>query len=792
MVAQGAWASDPAAIDLDAVYRRAEIFLEPLARPIVVSPDGRKLIYALQDPVDDKVEGRFRPNGAPTQSSEGARLFLVDLPGGTPRQVCAAPGASDWDVSWSPDGRLAAFYSDRDGAPRLWVLDVESGECRRVSDQTVKSLAFPFEQPRWSPDGSSLYVPTWPLEGPGALAEAVKPPRVGTPPPGGDAGVTVYRHTPGAAAPQASGTQDAQTFDARCDGTAYGAASLTRVRLADGLATPVVDADVVGAREAADRHRPWPHMRLSSSGLWVSYYTSICTLPGSLYDDAVDLYVVRADGGVPIRIAQGLRPSGGGGESDFGYRWNPDRDELVYLRDRALYRVDLSGDAPSQPHRLAEDLGALAWDILHYLPGGQNLIVGVGDRGWARQGGGRAAPIDLALVPLDGSEPVRTPLAGRFSLSQIISADERTAWTMRDGVVLARGREGSDSRTALFEIDLRGRTARSVWRGDAVVEAPVPTAFGLAMVHQDFSTPRDVALMDRRFERIERISRAAPALNALTVGGVERFETVVPREDGSLVTVKTAVILPPGSSRDAPPPAVVWFYPSQDYTRALSEFGAPGMGDLAHVLTGHGYAVILVDLPIAPGGQRGHIIDETMDMLMPQVYRAADLGLVDIQRLAIRGQSFGGFATAAIISRTNLFRAAIPSSGMYDLGGAYGQVEYGVTELTDGGVWMEASQPRLGASVWADPMRYIANSPYYLADRIQTPVLIIQGDQDYTGYREAGKLFAALRRLDRPVELALYAGAGHSPPHWRPDQAADQMRRTLEFLDRHLKTPSGR
>ena len=56
-------------------------------------------------------------------------------------------------------------------------------------------------------------------------------------------------------------------------------------------------------------------------------------------------------------------------------------------------------------------------------------------------------------------------------------------------------------------------------------------------------------------------------------------------------------------------------------------------------------------------------------MLLPRVYRAAELGYVDLNRLAITGQSYGGYGTGSIITRTNIFRAAVPISGIFDLFG---------------------------------------------------------------------------------------------------------------------------
>src|SRR3546814_3285814 len=94
-----------------------------------------------------------------------------------------------------------------------------------------------------------------------------------------------------------------------------------------------------------------------------------------------------------------------------------------------------------------------------------------------------------------------------------------------------------------------------------------------------------------------------------------------------------------------------------------------------------------------------------VDVLLPQVYAAANAGYIDIERLAISGQSYGGYSTASIVSQTNLFRAGIPVNGTYDLAGFYGGLdEQGNSHWIR---WAEKGQGRMGDSPWANPQRYI-------------------------------------------------------------------------------------
>ncbi len=152
--------------------------------------------------------------------------------------------------------------------------------------------------------------------------------------------------------------------------------------------------------------------------------------------------------------------------------------------------------------------------------------------------------------------------------------------------------------------------------------------------------------------------------------------------------------------------------------------------------------------------------------------------------VGLAGQSFGGYGTAAILSHTNLFRAATAISGIYDLGGIYGQFGPGGTSFWIG--WNEGGQARMGTHPWANVRRYFENSPYYQADKIRTPLLLIHGEKD-EAYRDAEKLFTALRRLDRTAQLAAYKGQGHVIRSWTRPNAVDAAAPVVAFFERYLK-----
>jgi hypothetical protein len=69
----------------------------------------------------------------------------------------------------------------------------------------------------------------------------------------------------------------------------------------------------------------------------------------------------------------------------------------------------------------------------------------------------------------------------------------------------------------------------------------------------------------------------------------------------------------------------------------------------------------------------------------------------------------------------------------------------------------ERTQSRIGGSIWQYPTRFIENSPIFWADKVQTPVLILQNDGDDRGAVVPGRRVlpgaAAAGQGSLPVQL---------------------------------------
>ena len=87
-----------------------------------------------------------------------------------------------------------------------------------------------------------------------------------------------------------------------------------------------------------------------------------------------------------------------------------------------------------------------------------------------------------------------------------------------------------------------------------------------------------------------------------------------------------------------------------------------------------------------------------------------------------------------------------------------------------------------------EQMLYAA-SPYYVADAIQAPVLLVHGDHDRTApVEESQRMAERLAGLGKTVHLLVIPGGVHIFNFRQSEQAAFAWRATLEWFDRYLSS----
>ena len=192
-----------------------------------------------------------------------------------------------------------------------------------------------------------------------------------------------------------------------------------------------------------------------------------------------------------------------------------------------------------------------------------------------------------------------------------------------------------------------------------------------------------------------------------------------------------------------------------------------------------GYVVFIPDIPYKTG-EPG---PSAANAILPGVKSIVKQGFINPEKIGMQGHSWGGYQTAYLVTQTDMFACAESGAPVSNMTSAYGGIRWssGMSRMFQ----YERTQSRIGADLWSARDKYIANSPVFFADKINTPLLILHNDKDgAVPWYQGIELFVALRRLEQPAWLLNYNG----DPHWVMSDAnrKDFAIRMQQFFDFYL------
>ena len=157
---------------------------------------------------------------------------------------------------------------------------------------------------------------------------------------------------------------------------------------------------------------------------------------------------------------------------------------------------------------------------------------------------------------------------------------------------------------------------------------------------------------------------------------------------------------------------------------------------------------------------------------------------VDASRMAIQGQSWGGYQVAYLVTQTDMFACGMAGAPVSNMTSAYGGIRWGSGWSRE--FQYEKTQSRLGGTLWDSRDLYIENSPVFFADQVNTPLLMMHNDNDgAVPWYQGIEYFMALRRLNKPTWMLVYNKEAHNlrKRHNRKDLSI----RMAQFFDHYLK-----
>ncbi len=348
---------------------------------------------------------------------------------------------------------------------------------------------------------------------------------------------------------------------------------------------------------------------------------------------------------------------------------------------------------------------------------------------------------------------------GRYRVTGI-NADARTAVTILD-------------QEAGRELDVRGLP-----RGDLGGVRFSPQEKQMAFYVNGDTSPSNLFVLDLTNGRLRQLTDTLnPAIEDehLVESQVIRYESF----DG--LEIPALLYRPHQASRANPVPGLVWVH------------GGPGgqsrtgyRATIQH-LVNQGYAILAVNNRGSSGygktffhlDDRKHGDVDLQDCIRGRAYLER-LGWVDPERIGIIGGSYGGYMVAAALAfEPEAFEVGIDIFGVTNW----------LRTLESIPPWWESFREALYAELGdpeTDRERLHAISPLFHADKIEKPLLVIQGANDPRVLQvESDEIVEAVRANGVPVEYVVFEDEGHGFRSKQNRITASEA--YVRFADQYLK-----
>jgi dipeptidyl aminopeptidase/acylaminoacyl peptidase len=191
-----------------------------------------------------------------------------------------------------------------------------------------------------------------------------------------------------------------------------------------------------------------------------------------------------------------------------------------------------------------------------------------------------------------------------------------------------------------------------------------------------------------------------------------------------------------------------------------------------------GYAVLDdTAMPVvgSPETANDTFIKQIVGSAEAAINKAAEMGVIDPDRVAVGGHSYGAFMTANLLAHSRLFRAGIARSGAYN------------RTLTPFGFQAERR------TFWEAPEIYYKLSPFMSAHQIKDPILLIHGEADNNAGTfpiQSERLYQAIRGNGGLVRLVMLPHESHG---YRAKETIEHVLwESIEWLDKYVKNAGPR
>lgn len=292
-----------------------------------------------------------------------------------------------------------------------------------------------------------------------------------------------------------------------------------------------------------------------------------------------------------------------------------------------------------------------------------------------------------------------------------------------------------------------------------------------------YSDVEDRIAIESQFENCVKVSDALPEQREVNWGFVKKYYW----KDDAGVEQKGLLYYPGDFDTGKKYPVMVYFYEKNFGTEYMYKSFRPSYSTISIPLyTSNGYLVFVPDIHYGTG----HPGNDALHAVVSGAKSLTEKPFVDASKMAIQGQSWGGYQVAYMVTQTNMFAAAMAGAPVSNMTSAYGGIRWGSGMSRE--FQYERTQSRIGQNLWDAHDLYIENSPVFHLPNVTTPLLIMHNDRDgAVPYYQGIEMFMGLRRLQKPAWLLVYNKEQHNLR--KMPNRLDLSNRMFQFFNHYLK-----
>jgi dipeptidyl aminopeptidase/acylaminoacyl peptidase len=725
-----------------------------------------------------------------------ARSFeIVHVADGAQIHVVLSEGACAGGPVWAADGKRFAFVNIAPEAVELWIGDAKTGKVHQVLGVRLNPMFD--DEMQWMPDQKTLLV-------------KLVPEGMGSPPPEPivPSGPSIQESE--GKKGQSSTYENRDTLGSKHDEDLFDYYAASQLALIDEATAAITPVGKPGSYESLDSAPDGQHILVTAIHKPYSYVTTYDRFPTEVevWDVSQRAHIlIHTIASLPLadRVPIGGVPVG---PREFSWRatepatliwaealdggdWNvkvPARDKIVLLKapfnspaveiTRTEHRyVSFSWGEQSTVALLSE------YDFNRHWR--RTFVINVDDQ----------HPKPRLLWDLSTDERYANP--GTPVQRQLANG----AWVVRqegDSIYLSGiGSSLDGDRPFLDRLNLNSLKSERLFRSDKTcyerfLSFTGPNTTTFLTWHQSPTDPPNAYARKLGQPVNDAVPAGEATFNSTSVAithipdptpevrAIKKRLVKYKRADG--LDLSFTLYTPPGFQEGTPVPTILYAYPL-DYADPSKAGQVAGSQETFTQLRQYrllllaGYAIIdNASFPIVGDPKKAY--DTYLDQLVADAKAAVDeavrLGVADPQRIGVTGHSHGALMTANLVAHSDLFRAGVATSGSYN------------KTLTPFGFQNERR------SVWEASDVYLKVSPFFSADKIKTPLLLVHGAEDAnpgTTPLQSSKLYEAIRGNGGTTRLVLLP----HEPHWYAAMESNEqlVYEMLRWFDKYVKSTAG-